>query len=410
MYRESLHLDTIRSGSNAKRNYRCNWTADCRRGGEFPFNAFPASPAGITLEPLPARPAYFMTRYFLLPFDQLLPEHFAAWELLLRAEPMFASPYFRPEYFSAMGKIGRKVEVVLAAEGDRLIAALPFERDYWNVGRPVGGTLCDFQGLLAPRGSLICWRSLLQAARLRGWEYSGYVPCAEMPQAIRLANARYLNLAGGYAAYCLRRKQAGSETIGKTARKAKRLDREHGLRFEPSAQEPHLFELLQDWKTRQYQQCGVPIDLKRLHIAELWRHLAAEASPKLQGQLSVLWAGENPAAVSYSIRSEQMAHVWFIGYNETFSNYSPGLILILKLAEQFAAEGITQLHLGPGEERFKTSLATDEVAIAEGTIGASRFSTFWLDACKNMRLGMKNSPLRSVIRWLRPVRQWWAHS
>ena len=136
-------------------------------------------------------------------------------------------------------------------------------------------------------------------------------------------------------------------------------------------------------------------------MAELWHLMAEHPDPNLQGFVSVLWAREQPAGISFSIRSQQTAHVWFIGYDQAFARYSPGLILLLQLAESFANDGVHTIHLGRGQERFKTSLASGQIDVAEGCIGANWLQHTWLKAWHIAKLCIKNSPANSFLRRLR---------
>ena len=344
-----------------------------------------------------------MTTYTLIPFAQLTSRQRLAWDELQRTNPAFNSPYFRHEFMAAMHAVGYRVEVLVMEEAEQIVGLLPFERTYWNIGRPVGGTLSDFHGLLKHPDQRVDWQALLHAGRLRGWEYSSCVPQADMPGVLQQWQSPFIDLSAGFKAYCEARKQTGSETIGKTIRKARRLEKEHGLRFEVRNADPNLMAQLLAWKSQQYSEQGIPIQLAALRIPDLWKILADKPTPPLAGCLSVLWAGSVPIALSYSLLSFNAAHCWFVGYDHHFARYSPGLILLLQLAEQLAAEGIERLHLGRGEERFKTSLATGSIAVAEGTIGASSLTTQWLTTYQRTKLWVKASPIQGAIRWLRSI-------
>jgi CelD/BcsL family acetyltransferase involved in cellulose biosynthesis len=133
----------------------------------------------------------------------------------------------------------------------------------------------------------------------------------------------------------------------------------------------------------------------------------------LTGMISALWHGDAPVAISYRLRSFHVAHEWFIAYNQHFSTYSPGMILMLKVLESAADQGITRLHLGSGDQRFKESLASGTVPVGVGTIERATPGTLLRQVWRWSRDTAAASPLLSrckgvPVALLKPVRTWLA--
>jgi CelD/BcsL family acetyltransferase involved in cellulose biosynthesis len=82
----------------------------------------------------------------------------------------------------------------------------------------------------------------------------------------------------------------------------------------------------------------------------------------------VLYAGDRPVAAHFGIRSETVLSWWFPAYDVDCSRYSPGLVLLLRLAEAAAAAGILQVDLGKGHEAYKESFKSADVEVAEGWV------------------------------------------
>ena len=142
---------------------------------------------------------------------------------------------------------------------------------------------------------------------------------------------------------------------------------------------------------------------------QLLRNLMT-GKPQLTGMLSVLWSGPDPVAISYKLRTGNIAHAWFIAYNQEFSTYSPGMIMMLKVIEQAAEKGIRRLHLGAGDQRFKQSLASGVVPVSVGMVQTPSFSTALRDVWRWTRTTATSIPWLSYCKapaqLLKPVRSW----
>lgn len=83
--------------------------------------------------------------------------------------------------------------------------------------------------------------------------------------------------------------------------------------------------------------------------------------------LSVLYAGDQVAALHLGMRSRSIWHYWFPSYNQQLKNYSPGLIPLLKMAESAESLGLQAIDLGKGGEKYKQQAMNHAVPLIEGT-------------------------------------------
>ncbi len=343
-------------------------------------------------------------------FAELSPGDLACWGAWQCATAELESPCFRPEFFAVANAIA-PVQVAVLRDGTTPLAFFPFERSRLGIATPVTGGMNDFHGLISPAGTKLDVRQFLRDSGIVAAELH-CVPASqsELVQSTWVKHAsHYLDLAGGFDAYCRARKQAGSETIEKTLRKARRLAREGRGRFELRAPAELPLKLLLQWKNQQHADLGVLTPLQCPTSQQLLNQFLKVRSPRFEAFVSVLWIDDLPAAIGYSLKSGPVAHLWFIGYDEKFAHSSPGLVLILKMAEALAAEGATRLHLGKGNERFKTSLASDRVLVAEGMTGEWSVALTCLQAWRSTKHWVKRSPLAVGVRMLRPFRRWWTY-
>ena len=102
-----------------------------------------------------------------------------------------------------------------------------------------------------------------------------------------------------------------------------------------------------------------------------------------------------------------MLHGWFPAYDPALAKYSPGLILWLELARAAAVLGLEHIDLGKGQERYKTSLQSGAVQLAEGSIDfrfvAGSLRHGWLYTRELVRASPLRRPGRAIMRY---ARQW----
>src|SRR5437764_897123 len=108
-------------------------------------------------------------------FEELTKAQIEAWSEIQLAEPLLASPYFRPEFTQAVSAVRDDVEVAVLTDGVRPVGFLPFHRSRWKVGYPVGLRLSDFHGLIAPATIECDPLELLRACHLNAWHFDHLV-------------------------------------------------------------------------------------------------------------------------------------------------------------------------------------------------------------------------------------------
>ena len=71
------------------------------------------------------------------------------WCELQRTEPLLESPYFRPEFVRAVATVRTDVEIAVLKRDGTTVGFFPFQRGTLHIGRPVGGKLSDYHGVIA---------------------------------------------------------------------------------------------------------------------------------------------------------------------------------------------------------------------------------------------------------------------
>jgi CelD/BcsL family acetyltransferase involved in cellulose biosynthesis len=173
-----------------------------------------------------------------------------------------------------------------------------------------------------------------------------------------------------------------------------------------------MLRTLMTWKSGQYRRTGHVDTFERPWVAELLHDLLETRSNHMTGMLSVVYAGDQPAAAQFGLRAGSIFHGWFTAYDPRFSGYSPGLILVKKMAEGFAAAGIDRIYMGRGSSSYKDAMKSRDVFVAE-VIATSRSalgvaqktrtsSTRWVNGFVNAHPGLLKGA-RRIRRLVRPA-------
>jgi CelD/BcsL family acetyltransferase involved in cellulose biosynthesis len=152
-----------------------------------------------------------------------------------------------------------------------------------------------------------------------------------------------------------------------------------------------VLEQLLAWKTDQYRQNGWRDLFSIPWVRKTIEGIHSTQSADFAGMLSVLYAGDRMVAAHFGMRSATVWHYWFPTYDPVYSKYSPGVILLLKMAEVAPAMGIHTIDLGCGEHSYKGRLMNGFVPTARGSVELPCLTT----AARRVR----EAPQR-VRRWL----------
>lgn len=302
---------------------------------------------------------------------QLTMAETSAWTRFHRADPTLHSPYFHPLFAKAVAAVRHDVEVAVLEESGEIVGFFPFHRDRWDRGRPVGMRLSDLHGVILARGVRLDARELISGCRLKSWRFDHLLAAQEPFVSYHgyRTESPYMDLGGGFDAYLTGQRQGGSRLIPEVMRKARKMKREVGpVRFEWHTGEQRVLDTLIHWKAEQRKRTKSVNTLGFEWVLDVLNRIRHTETEEFAGLLSALYVGDQLAAAHLGMRSKRVLHYWFPTFNRTFGQYSPGLILLLEMARAAASVGIDRIDLGKGDERYKTSLRSGTIAVAEGSV------------------------------------------
>jgi CelD/BcsL family acetyltransferase involved in cellulose biosynthesis len=302
----------------------------------------------------------------LVPGRELGSDLVGAWTRLQAANPDLASPYFHPEFTRIVAAARNDVEVAVLESGSEVIGLFPFQRERGSIGRPVGGIISDYQGIICAPDFSCDPLELLRACRLKVWAFDHLLVSqkffTQFHQSVELSPQ--VDISEGFEKYYRKQKSARSEQI-----KIRNIQRDVGpLRFVAHSADRSAFDQLLAWKSQQYIRTNKPDIFLHRWTVESLRRIHATQLPDFAGVLSLLYAADRLVAVHFGVRASSLLHSWFPAYDPALGKYSPGLILLLKMAEHAQAEGIRCIDLGKGMNEYKHRFMNASCQLASGSV------------------------------------------
>lgn len=331
--------------------------------------------------------------------SELDPSKLALWRAMQAGNPALCSPCFSPEFTLAVAAVRTDVRIAVLEADGQCTAFFPFQAR-WGVGLPVGGGLSDHHGVVCDSRTTWDWCALLKAARLSSWRFD-HLPREQAPAGTAGLHALSpaLDLSHGFAAYLSTRRAQGVRRIGELDRKGRKLAREVGpLHFEAHTRCPRVLESVLRLKSLQCRCTGVPDFFALPWARALAERIAATQTSHFSGRLSALYAGDTLVAAHLGMRAPGAWHWWFPVYEPAYAPYSPGGLLLLRVAQAAADQGHGMLDLGKGDDAYKQSFADCSLPLAEGWVSRPALTTAWLAAS-----GMAHHWIRTA-RWVQPLR------
>jgi CelD/BcsL family acetyltransferase involved in cellulose biosynthesis len=266
---------------------------------------------------------------------------------------------------------------------------------------PIGAPMCDYQGVVGRPDVVFDPRLLLRALRVGRLDFSGLLADqGALAGGMRgLAQSQVIDLSEGYEAYAACRRAAGTDILQDTAKKRRKLEREQGAAVFSAGAAAADFDQMIAWKRAQYRASGQTDIFQAGWTHALLQSLlerGMEPGPSNRpfgGALFTLHIAGQLAAAHFALRQGPVLHAWFIAYDETFARYSPGVILINEILKWAPSQGVRELDLGPGDYRFKHSLANVKRDVAHGYIGRPSTTALVRGAAYRLRAAAEALPL-----------------
>lgn len=357
------------------------------------------------------------TKTTILPAHSLDAELIDRWNQLQHSNPAIDSPLFSASFTRAVAAERSATEVAMIEADETIVGFLPFCRKSRNIAGPVAGSFTDFQGLIVAPETSFDMRRVLHDSRLSAWQFDHLVAGNDCLQPFRwrTSESPFMDLSHGFESYRMTCRAGGGKEMAEVLRKTRKLDREVGpVRFKAETTDHGVLDALIAWKRQQLRSQRVADCFRPAWVLPLLRRILHTHGETFRPMLSALYVGDELAAINFGLRNGPVLHGWITAYNPKFRRFSPGVMLIVKLAQAAESQGISRIDMGRGDESFKRSFCTGTTCVAEGAVDCrlitGALARSWVLAKQVLRSTPLRVPAQRLIRRLRYVGGTFRHS
>ena len=288
------------------------------------------------------------------------------------ADPALASPYFSVGYAEAVEAVRPGVKVLKFFQNGRPAAYWPFRRGPLSTARPIAGAMDDLHGIIAHPSVTLDLTAKSLRRYIGGYAFSA-LPYDQRRHGLQGQSGdgnQVIDLNVGYTAW-IEARSALSASFRREYRKVDTLLQRGDVHVRHDVVDSHRLERLITLKREAYTRAGHFDIFELTWPKDLLLKLLASGDDNARGILSTLSIGEDVAAICYSMRSNTSLHYWFPAYEARFAKQKPGLALLFSLAKWAALEGMSELHLGLGDDQYKRQLASWMMPVRCGALALS---------------------------------------
>lgn len=310
-------------------------------------------------------------RHEILRPSEFSPDLARVWDNLLDQDEDFASPFFAHEFAMAVGRHREDLRIAVLRSACEITGFLPFHLKLGGCAAPVGGQICDYQGVIGvaadpgPGGS-----KLMRACGLSSYDFNHGLAAQSVlaENAFSLSNSRRADLRGGFEQWRTE-VRAQTKQMTKANRLGRKMEREQGeLRFVRHDSSDQAWDAFVGWKDAALRQKGATGFPGPSWVDCLLRDIRDIDMPRFAGLFSTLYAGDRIVAAHFGMRSDRAWHWWFPSYDPAMREYAPGLLLLLFCVEEAARMGLSELDFGRGTQLFKMQFGTRARQLCEGSL------------------------------------------
>ena len=335
-------------------------------------------------------------------FDQLSPDALQRWSDWHRKLRQYASPYFDPQFTSAVDAVRKDVRIALFSNSrGELVGLLPYQQVRHQHADPIGGRLNDFHGVIGHSDFRVNWERFLTAAGLRTFSFHAASTGLKELEPFRFEHlsSHEIDISAGAPAY-LEWAFGKSSTLKRQSQKTRALARHHGpIRFVFRSTDSASLEWLIEKKRQRYQR-SLTFDILGVEwAANLLREIHHHRRGSLRPVLSELWAGPHRIAAHFGMLNDRILHYWFPVYDPHFARYSPGTELLLRTI-QAADQEVERIDLSYGDAPYKFKFSNSRSVVAHGLVCPVRLEHRVLKGRYLMRKRLKTLPGR---QWAKQI-------
>lgn len=337
----------------------------------------------------------------LMPITALTPAQRARWHAFQAANPALASPYFSLAFADCVAARRSDTQVLVLKNKSETVGFLPLQLSGTGIARPLGGPMGDHHGIIAADNSL----PLEAALAANGINVFSFTGALANQDAFQIAASHsepswVVDLEAGHDAWLENRRSADAKAMRNIRARQRKLA-ESGLDivYRIDDRRPGVLDATLATKRAQYRTTRAFDVFMAQWARQLVGDLFEQQSDELRGCLSTLEIDGQLAAAHFGIRSQGVLHYWFPVFWPDYAQFGPGLQLFLEMVREMSGDGLTSVHLGPGDVDFKRKLANAQFEVASGRIERPSLAASALHFGEGLDRFSRQLPIGRVAAW-----------
>ncbi|MHA7900370.1 MAG: GNAT family N-acetyltransferase [Henriciella sp.] len=297
-------------------------------------------------------------------------EQWQIYAALRDARSIYDDPFFDPDFARLVGEVREDTRIGFASDGDGVFAVWPLHIRPGNWARPIGSPFSDWNAPILSEDTELTPHEILAGFDISGMTTSGFMPASFAPNpALQRAGANLADLSHGAETFLAEQQNQWPKHFKKMRRVYRNVERDFSsVRFNWDDRSDANYQRLLALKQQQFLRTGYHNVLKAPWTRALFDRLRSFEGARLRSRLVTLSFDDKFAAAEYNLQSDRVLHGWITAFEQDYSRYSPGNMLVQELLEKMAAEGLTIYDAGPGYDHYKRHYANVQSPVESGVI------------------------------------------
>ncbi|MEM5517768.1 GNAT family N-acetyltransferase [Henriciella sp. AS95] len=315
-------------------------------------------------------------KFALLHSKDMTDDLWQAFERLRDARAIYDDPFFDPLYARLVAEVRPDVRFAVAFDCDVPVGFWPLHRRPGAWARPIGGCFSDWHGPVLSEQTDLKPYEFLRGVGLLGMSAYGWLPQdAESERRLTFVGANMSDVSGGWDAFIENQTQRWPKHFKKMRRLQRNVERDFSeLEFRYDNECGQTFDRLIELKREQFIRTGRHDVLASLWSRRLMDRLRSNTGPRFRLRLvSIYFDGEH-AASELVLQSDKVTHGWITAFEQDYSQYSPGNMVVHNMLEQMAMDGPSIYDAGPGLDYYKRHYSNYQVPVGSGVVRAKSFA------------------------------------
>lgn len=301
-------------------------------------------------------------------------EQWQTYAALRDARSIYDDPFFDPDFARLVGEVREDTRIGFASDRNGVFAIWALHVRPGNWARPIGAPFSDWNGPILAADTELTAQEILAGFDISGMTTQGYKPVGFLAsRSLKRVGANLTDVSNGWDAFFADQQKAWPKHFKKMRRVYRKAESDFSDRtFRWDDRRPESFDRLSDLKQQQFKRTGYHNVLDAKWTRVLLDRLKSFEGPRLRARLSTLDFDGQLAAGEFNLQSDTVLHGWITAFDQSFSQYSPGNMLIQEVLARMPESGLAIYDAGPGLDHYKRHYANFQLPIESGVIAGSQ--------------------------------------